>query len=94
MIGREFTSTGRARWVRPVNSYTAMDLYRECEARGFEEMQIPVGTDRITNDLLRLQHRLRQVEGDLDDRLTGVERDVNEVQTDLTSLSAELESRE
>lgn len=72
-------------------AYTAMDLYRECEARRFEEMQIPLGTDRVMNDLLRLQHQMRASDDDQDSRIEDLERDQNETSNTIRELESRLD---
>lgn len=76
---------------RTTNVYDHLDLYQACEERRFEEMRIPLGTDRVMNDLLRLQHALRESDGETDESVSDLTADIGELKSDLENLQRELE---
>lgn len=82
-----WSSRSRREWPRATNGYSAMDLYRACEARRFEEARHPVGTDRVMNDLMRLRLDLDQAMVDIAD----IENTPNTVPEDIENLGRELE---
>lgn len=79
---------------RPTNVYSNVGLYRACQQRQFEEMRIPLGTDRVMNDLLRLKFALHELSATVDDETEDHDRRINSLESESTEYDNRLRELE
>lgn len=72
-------------------SYSAMDLYRDCERRSFEERRLALGTDRIVNDMVRMTARINELESLVADIEDSVPTNISDQIESLERAVADLE---
>lgn len=72
------------------NVYSATGLARACVLRRHEQTVLPLGTDRVMNDLMRLDRKVEEIDQNLVEAET-VDSDIEVLTERVDNLQRELE---